>query len=287
MKGEFVRFPKINNITMTFDFGEYECWGSEKVDGSNVCVTFDNENLLTFSRNGISMNSDQRLLVAIEPIKERLLTLFKSLNNGENEYHLYGELFGNKVIKRCNYLCMSDIRFFGMRCNGEFLHPEKTRELLNGVGLGDYFLKFHKVESIKDITVPMNSEFTAGGKGVGEGWCVWCYQNGKFVDIIKYKDPAFCDKKSQPIKEISETLIVAKELFGGYITDNRILDTLSKYPKEYNNYGELIKEFMNDCWTDFVKDYPQYNTLQKSDKKLVMKPPKNIYQRFREFQNNR
>jgi len=101
--------------------------------------------------------------------------------------------------------------------------------------------------------------------------------------ILKSKNEKFKERKSKkkrPVKQdapLSEAALKVQAELEALVTANRLQNVLSKkgelpYPLPQNYFGEIMKEFADDVWEEFNKDYEQeYINLDKKEQKRVSK----------------
>lgn len=95
--------------------------------------------------------------------------------------------------------------------------------------------------------------------------------------VLKNKNSRFSEKKGEKehkeIPVLPEEVLVASVAIEAYITDNRLCNVIS-HEGEFNmpkEFGNCIKLFTEDILTDFVKEYPLWNTLDKPSQKAITK----------------
>lgn len=99
------------------------------------------------------------------------------------------------------------------------------------------------------------------------------FRNGRRV-ILKNKIDKFSEitktkKEKKPLlPEVSEYIEYIKD----YITESRYISVVSKIGEvSFDNFGEIIKNYSEDVLNEFIKDYPDFETLDKDIKKQITK----------------
>jgi len=207
------------------------------------------------------------------------------------EVRVFGELFGPGINGRVNYGDKKKFRIFDIYIENILQSQAQLQSLAE-----KYKFKHLLVPTVAMITGLENAlDFDEKFKSMilniegnlAEGfvlrpyWQVFRMPSGdKFV--LKKKRVGFDDKgngtKSKTPKEpLPKNIISLVANFQGYVNENRVLDTFSKYgpiesPKQI---GEYIRYVLDDAKEDFLKDNPELD-LDKSTAKIVFNVGKTI-----------
>lgn len=102
------------------------------------------------------------------------------------------------------------------------------------------------------------------------------FNNGDRI-LLKNKNERFSEKKKEKvhkvIPDLPEDVKKAISTVSEYINDNRLNNVIS-HEGEFDmpkDFGRLIKLFTMDILNDFIKEYKEWNFLEKVNQKLVTK----------------
>ncbi len=102
------------------------------------------------------------------------------------------------------------------------------------------------------------------------------FNNGDRI-LLKNKNERFSEKKKEKvhkvIPDLPEDVKKAISTVSEYINDNRLNNVIS-HEGEFDmpkDFGRLIKLFTRDILNDFIKEYKEWNSLEKVNQKLVTK----------------
>lgn len=102
------------------------------------------------------------------------------------------------------------------------------------------------------------------------------FNNGDRI-LLKNKNERFSEKKKEKvhkvIPDLPEDVKEAISTVSEYINDNRLNNVIS-HEGEFDmpkDFGRLIKLFTVDILNDFIKEYKEWNSLEKVNQKLVTK----------------
>lgn len=102
------------------------------------------------------------------------------------------------------------------------------------------------------------------------------FNNGDRI-LLKNKNERFSEKKKEKvhkvIPDLPEDVKKAISTVSEYINDNRLNNVIS-HEGEFDmpkDFGRLIKLFTMDILNDFIKEYKEWNSLEKVNQKLVTK----------------
>lgn len=222
----------------------------------------------------------------------------------------YGELFGgayphpdvprnsqfNSVQKGLYYApCQS---FYGFDIAIVYKSPEKEgRFWLNPDEMADVFEKnniFYSKSLFRgtlDECLEFNNAFQSniptwlGLPPIEDNICEgvvfkpmmpYFFNNGDRI-LLKNKNERFSEKKKEKvhkvIPDLPEDIKKAISTVSEYINDNRLNNVIS-HEGEFDmpkDFGRLIKLFTMDILNDFIKEYKEWNSLEKVNQKLVTK----------------
>lgn len=113
------------------------------------------------------------------------------------------------------------------------------------------------------------------------------FSNGDRV-ILKNKNDKFKEKgKMKKIKSNKQIVITDEqrkwaEEITKYIEPNRLYNLFSKgeVKKDWNQFGKMVGLFFKDVLEDFIKDNPEFNELEKNEKKIIQNLAKPIAQKI-------
>lgn len=239
-----------------------------------------------------------------------LYNSIQMLNDGEPyDLVLYGELFGGKydhphisidnksktVQKDVNYSPNHQFIIFDIMIDGDFLNYE---DYINFVKEIHEEFKFDYVEPIaiydslqdalehecefeseiyKQYGLPKIEENYAEGIVIKPSENIYLFNNSRVV--IKKKSKAFSEKRARPkkvVEPLPDNLLELVNKANEYITDNRLSNVCSHEGIDPENIegkeiGKVIGLFNKDVIEDFIKDTPEFNDLDKGDRKKITK----------------
>ena len=238
-----------------------------KIDGSNIQFMFyPCAEMKVASRNRI-IERDENFndvwnVIARDEYKE----LFDHVRFYSNTYnkavHLFGEIYGQGIQKRINYGPDKYISIFDFGVS----EGDELRLFAPHFLYTDYILSKYTVDYtiIKGLDEALN--YKPENWDEIEGVVIKPYYNLYFSAVgsifyLKNKNPSF-EEKSQNKKvrkEISsfrEEVENARDEFGQYLNENRVLSTFSKMGEIQDNkqIGEYIKAVLEDAKKDFFND---------------------------------
>ena len=144
---DFIKFPSIENSyqekNICIWLGIYPELKSEsfilteKVDGSNFQVIITQDTFQFATRTRI-LAEDESFYNWQEVVKSTYEEQFSKIQNylideGHSSIHLYGELFGDGIQRRINYIKNKDFKLFEMRLNESLLSIKEARSLLTEI----------------------------------------------------------------------------------------------------------------------------------------------------------
>ena len=257
---------------------------TEKVHGANCCIITNGNDTKFAKRSGI--------------IKE-----------GENffNYETVLEEFRPKIINAFNYIkkkyetnetIINLVQFYGFDIVIVYKSPEKEgRFWLNPDEMADVFEKndiFYSKSLFRgtlDECLEFNNAFQSniptwlGLPPIEDNICEgvvfkpmvpYFFNNGDRI-LLKNKNERFSEKKKEKvhkvIPDLPEDVKKAISTVSEYINDNRLNNVIS-HEGEFDmpkDFGRLIKLFTMDILNDFIKEYKEWNSLEKVNQKLVTK----------------
>lgn len=269
---------------------------SEKIDGCNIGIYIDPDQVCAFSRNGENAlvglynfkNDSNKLTDFIEHIQFTLKN-HHNLENKVSAVYLYGEYYGSNIMRRIEYKGNGgQFKFFEMWnhiTNGddnywmivdqEYFIPSLFEDNKSGTYYSDDLIIRHNtyknisINELKDhLPLPFKSEYADQN---AEGYVISEFDsNHQLVGRWKWKDKAFCEKRE--VRHVNEFTSEAKkyhELFMSYFNENRVLNVLSK-TTERNRIDMLVRMLVNDALEDFGKDYGfEMTKLDEKELKFV------------------
>ncbi len=294
-----------------FDDSSIKWSVTEKVDGSNLSFWISPDLIKVAKRsqflspNEIFYNHN----VILEKYQTDFYNIYQIIRSHYGQYFpyivIYGEIFGGsynhpgviksknakKVQNRIQYCPWNDYYVFDIAYpnpnNDEIIFLNATEfefacansNLLYAeplfTGTFDECLSFNN-EFVTTIPKKLNLPEIEGN--YAEGVVIkpdipLFFRNGNRV-ILKNKNDKFSEKIKTPQKkkpllpEVSTYIEYIKD----YITESRYVSVVSKIGEvSFDNFGEIIKNYSEDVLTEFSKDYPDFETLDKDIKKQITK----------------
>lgn len=274
----FVKYPSLTNhynVNPAYidDLG-MDVIVTEKLDGSNISICAEPDGTFRFaSRNQFVANNWHQLDEIIPPyITAEILLGCKAAGAAIN---LFGEVFGDKVIKRLQY-GKTRVRFYDLFIDGKPVPSYWKSILFEKSEFNNWFVTTHKTTLRKALEIDVEGYKSEFSEQFAEGIIIRPEQGIQFnsrVFGIKKKRQAFLEKAAKTKKFTSvdaEPLVVE---FRTYLNENRVISVLSKHESvDVKMTGDLIKEVIEDAMTDFLLDHP----LTEDEQKAVYKSSGNI-----------
>lgn len=288
----FVKFSDIEqtkNVTLEdlSKFALNHVQVTEKLDGTNrsICIGGKDEPVEIYTRYGETVNPEDT-----EFIRPMLEALRNHLNLGSDKLILFGELFGKTIMKRMDYKERKDFVVF----SGAFAHADGSidrylpcsdlERLLEGTGLKvipSRLVSFSLDSLEKDFPLNVVSQYAETSTIEGYVFGFFSKDNPRLITkYLKFKDERFADRKTlfvpltpeeQAVKDRTDAI---REEFYGYLTENRILDMISKLGGDASKIkaGQLTAMVIKDAASDYQKDHPDaFDGLSKADTKKAFK----------------
>ena len=281
-------FPELNN--MFFEV-------TEKIHGANFSILVNTDGEVRFaSRNGVIEDEDKfygyKAVFAREEYVS-FLDALKIISNSWNEdFQLFGELFGGKIQKGVFYGNEKHFRWYSLRVREDIIRPSIAKEMLKEV-LDFKVPVVQMIDSdpggvlkmIDYVNHEFQSKLTPEGytdENICEGVVIVPYdriiKNQEFYFLIKKKSEKFKNKNSKPkvhkvivLDEPVQWLLDEALL---YINENRTNDLQSKIGafEEMKDLSKFAKEYFNDLFIDFEKDNREnWITLNSIEQGIIKK----------------
>jgi len=258
----------------------------EKIHGANFQILIDEKgNVKYASRNNIIGEEANfyNFQEALSYIDLSDIINYAMINN--MAINLYGELHGTGVQKNVFYCDNKKLLFFDIKMNSEYLPFEEFEEFMVHCNL--------PMVPIIRRNVTLNESLDFDVENFNS--CVSNVHNGTMIEnniaegivikpmydviyntygkrfILKQKSKKFSEKannKPKIKKEMDPIVKKYHEILLQYATETRMDNIFSKYgmietPKQI---GEYIKYFMEDAIKDFIKENPDYNEADITNK---------------------
>lgn len=249
----FIKFQKIENTQTIPNTSNY--FAKEKLDGSNIGIFIPTQGEIEFySRNGNDF-CEQYYEEYLNDFKKEL----EALRTSEDVYY-FGELIAPQINRRIGYKKMQVLIYIKYNL--------KTREmtLVDDLPLKNLLFKTYNL-GYDSIKLGVKSEFADDNL---EGYVIYKVENGKIVEMFKYKDPKFSDVK--PKKFNMKPL---RDRFNDFLTENRIIDVISKNPN-CKDISEVANALVVDAKEDFLKEN-NISMVRKNDQKNIFGCNKRAY----------
>lgn len=288
----FYKFSKIPNLESLTDreLQEFksECNQyliTEKVDGSNISITFnlDNENTSdknfeVYTRNGNSFKED-----ILEVLDLDLSKLYVYLSSYFGSIYksvvLHGELYGSWVMNRLDYgstcaICVFYFSFvneddtFAFRTTQEetmkILAQAKCSDKIKHVPVFDFVQLSDSDDVVRKLkeccklpyTSMLSIENQVKNPCKSEGYVVYSIDNdNRLKKMVKIKDEDFKDTIKEAKKDKLDEVTALNHEFNNFFNENRVLDMISKHGGVISSkdIGNLIKDAILDAKEDFTQ----------------------------------
>jgi len=251
----------------------------EKLHGANFQIAIDIDGTVEFCTRKRILSSDENFYNWQDAVKKlNLDDIINFTKNANYPVRLYGELFGKGVNKGVKYQNEKLINFFDIKIGSVYKDFEFFENLMIDFNLPvvpvikrnvtfEEFINF-EVETLISKILNKSGNIAEGIIGRPSSKELF-FGHDRF--ILKKKSKKFKEnsekrnkipKKTDPIVESWRPLVL------NYVTEARLNNLFSKmglieFPKQIGNY---IKEYFIDVRKDFIKDYPEYKTINLSKK---------------------
>jgi len=277
---------------------------SEKIDGSNFSVIFNNKGGWQFAKRNSLISNDEsfynfKSAFESEEMGKFFFMVSSYCSEKNKTLQFVGELYGQGVQKRVYYGPDRYWRWYAIYDhitydNVKNLSVKEMNELGDDIDSEysydiDYFRAhvyktIYGLEEALEFDINKNSFYTPEGydkENFMEGVVIRPFNNYYLGDdflIIKKKNPKFDDKnvvKKERVKfNITEDLQSLYDKVIGYVNENRTEDLFSKYGMidSVVQTGMYIKFYSQDIIEDIKEEYPlEFDNLGKKDRNWLMK----------------
>jgi hypothetical protein len=305
---KFSKIPNLDSLTyrelQEFKSERNQYLITEKVDGSNISITFnlDNENTSdknfeVYTRNGNSFKED-----ILEVLDLDLSKLYAYLSSYFGSIYksvvLHGELYGSWVMNRLDYgstcaVCVFYFSFvneddtFAFRTTQEetmmILSQAKCSDKIKYIPVFDFITLLDNdnvVDKLKEYCklpyVSMLSiENQVKNPCKSEGYVVYSIDNdNRLKKMVKIKDEDFRDTIKEAKKDKLDEVTALNQDFNNFFNENRVLDMISKHGGVVSSkdIGNLIKDTILDAKEDFTQqNNEKIEKIQKNLDKQIYK----------------
>jgi Rnl2 family RNA ligase len=224
---------------------------------------------------------------AIDRHAEEFAKVQRTADQLGSKITLYAEFFGGKVSKGVSYNIEPGkykIRIIGLKVNNDMYAPSDRYAFLGMVGLpvSMYATPIAIVQGINAAAAysaifhAMDAEPGDGSdddRSFAEGFVAKPYtkhfvnKGGKTI-MIKKKNPRFEEiVKEKTVREVNPVVEEMREVFRGYLNDNRINSALSKLGPitSKSQIGKYSKFIVEDAKADFMIDHAEAFTKVSPD----------------------
>jgi len=293
--GEWVVTEKVHGGQLAIYYDGYEIKASTR-------TTFLTEDMDFFNWPKVVAENRDKI--------KKIYDLLKDQNSEISYIIVYGELFGGsyphpdvekvkgaKQLQKGVYYHPDNLFYaFDIRVDGKFLPVDRCNRLFEQTGL---FYAKPILRGTMDQCLKHPNQFPSKislwlglppiEDNIAEGIVIKPIEP-KFLGIgerviLKSKNEKFEERKTRkkrPKKLSKEVKLSEKgqqllEELETLVTENRLRNVLSKkgqmpYPVPKNYFGEIMKDYSLDIWTEFNKDYEQeYTNLEKQEQKKISK----------------
>jgi Rnl2 family RNA ligase len=254
---------------------------TEKIDGANIQIYFEPGTEYKVGKRSSFIEKDSNFYdigTILPEFEEQFKKIQDNVNITNRAVRIYGELYGQGVQKRVNYMDKKSLIFFDVEVHGELHAPRDAMAYLDMFNLPKVpiiAIKKGIVEAL-EVNETFNTLINPIEGNVSEGLVVRPFHKNFYnVDelfILKKKSEAFSEKeiKKGKVKTFDEGTFKYNQLFRDYITENRMLSVFSKHGpiKETKQLGEYIKLILEDAKEDFNKDH-DVSQFDPKDQKTI------------------
>lgn len=304
---DFKKWPKITNsyerkflagFLNDFPWLEHASYViTEKIHGANIQIAFASDKPYRVGsrhrwlETGDKFNSIWEILA-----RPRYQSLLAEIQQditylGCTTLRLYGEIFGGNIQKGVDYGPVKRVRFFGMIQDNVLLPAGRFEGLMQGFVCDEALeeglmvpvlgraqdLKAALAFDPSGITLvgPSSEDNIREGIVIQPEFLAATNHNGKHF-ILKNKNKAFMEKAAAPAEKIEDNPMLGfmRQVFAGYICDNRVQSIFSQYGiiESSEQIGKYIRLVLQDALEDFLQDYPDaLNCLNKKERGQVTK----------------
>jgi len=303
----YLKYPSLTNhhsikssrLLSSYLFGdnkEVEFYGTEKIDGSNIQLSFDTQTgeYEFYKRSGEIGEKDAPFndipnIITEQEVNNIIKTFVDTYPQFKNKVHIYGELFGFKVQKQDYDICKNKkrtIRFYDIIAGGETEEDE-----LIELGLLDlqkvipnkflpHFIESGNKKYLKDWLKEEPSEKSFYG-GINEGYVykmveAHSYMSNTTYVGIKHKTDAYLEVAKVPKHVPKEYVVANPELVNDisrYATEQRVMNIVSHgdVSLDFKNFGELMSLMNEDIIKEYTRDEDTSEYTEEDIKTAVNK----------------
>ena len=286
---KFAKIPNLDSLTERelneFRSERNQYLITEKVDGSNISVTFNldnentsNKNFEVYTRNGNSFKED--ILEVLDLDLSKLYAYFSSyFGTIYKSVVLHGELYGSWVMNRLNYgsncaVCVFYFSFvnedglYAFRTTQEetmmILSQSKCSNKIKHIPVFDFvqlsdndnivskLKEYCKLPYISMLSI----ENQVKDPCKSEGYVVYSIdKDNRLKKMVKIKDEDFKDTIKEAKKDKLDEVTILNHEFNNFFNENRVLDMISKHGGiiSSKDIGNLIKDAILDAKEDFIQ----------------------------------
>lgn len=286
---KFSKIPNLDSLTdrelQEFKSERNQYLITEKVDGSNISVTFNldnkdtsDKNFEVYTRNGNSFKED-----ILEVLDLDLSKLYAYLSSYFGSIYksvvLHGELYGSWIMNRLDYgstcaVCVFYFSFvneddtFAFRTTQEetmmILSQAKCSDKIKHIPVFDFITLLDNdnvVDKLKEYCkLPYISMLSIQNQVKNpcksEGYVVYSIDNdNRLKKMVKIKDEDFRDTIKEAKKGKLDEVTALNQDFNNFFNENRVLDMISKHGGVVSSkdIGNLIKDTILDAKEDFTQ----------------------------------
>jgi Rnl2 family RNA ligase len=293
-KRRCIMFQKYNKIENSYRLGteitenKNDLFAvSEKIHGANFGMYYNKDGFYCASRNNKLAEdanfNNFRYALEKSDIKSKMKEIYKMLGN--RDFIMYGEIFGGnyphpdvpkgkfKMVQKGVYYSPDiNILAFDICVEGKYLSYAEFKNICEEVDFP--YIKARFVGKLTDC-LNYSNEFQStisdyyGLPPIDDNICEGVVIRGYAEDfkdhrgnriIIKNKNEKFSEKQKNKKVFVEDTSIIDNvEKIEPFICENRLNNVLSKMTddeKVIQNFGKIMKLFVNDCITDIQEEYP-------------------------------
>lgn len=286
---KFSKIPNLDSLTdrelQEFKSERNQYLITEKVDGSNISVTFNldnkdtsNKNFEVYTRNGNSFKEDILEVLGLDLSK--LYAYFSSyFGSIYKSVVLHGEVYGSWVMNRLDYgstcaVCVFYFSFvneddtFAFRTTQEetmmILAQAKCSDKIKHIPVFDFITLLDSdniVDKLKEYCkLPYISMLSIQNQVKdpckSEGYVIYSIDNdNRLKKMVKIKDEDFRDTIKEAKKGKLDEVTALNQDFNNFFNENRVLDMISKHGGVISSkdIGNLIKDAILDAKEDFTQ----------------------------------
>lgn len=259
----------------------------EKLDGANFSIHISNDEIKFASRNKF-LSMDEKFYDFQEAIGKINLQPLKDMAKDFEKVIFYGELFGDGIQKRVSYQKEKKIAFFDLNIDGKYQSFPFMEKVFNLLELEMVPIVKRNLTLEESLSIEVDNLVTLINPVEGnimEGVVIRPMDNEIYQRfnrfILKQKGSKFKEKQHKvKVKIVDPVVEEWKNKILEYVTESRLCSLFSKEGVIENNkdIGKYIKLYIEDVKDDFLKDYPEFETieLEKNQIKEIMNISKPI-----------